>query len=145
MKKCVVLALTLGVSIGASTAFAAGEPGAADIGKRVYEAKCATCHGLTGKGDGPYAANLTKKPADLTTLAKNNKGVLPVMDLEAVIDGRMLTALHGPRDMPVWGQEFSAETGKDWAVNMGVPYNPEAFIRGRILALIDYIARLQAK
>ena len=25
-----------------------------DVGKREYNAKCASCHGLTGKGDGYY-------------------------------------------------------------------------------------------
>lgn len=30
---------------------------------------CASCHGAGGKGDGPAAAGLDKKPADLTQLA----------------------------------------------------------------------------
>jgi mono/diheme cytochrome c family protein len=30
---------------------------------------CASCHGAGGKGDGPAAADLEKKPADLTQLA----------------------------------------------------------------------------
>jgi mono/diheme cytochrome c family protein len=30
---------------------------------------CASCHGAGGKGDGPAAAGLGKKPADLTQLA----------------------------------------------------------------------------
>lgn len=143
MKKSCVLALTLALSMGGAIAYAAENP---DPGKREFNAKCASCHGLSGKGDGPLAANLVKKPTDLTVIAKKNKGVLPVMDLEAVIDGRMATTLHGPRDMPVWGETFSAETGKDWAVPMGgAPFNPEAFVHARIMSLIDYIARLQVK
>ncbi len=35
-------------------------------GQKVYLDNCATCHGTDGKGDGPTAANLTPKPADLT-------------------------------------------------------------------------------
>ena len=32
--------------------------------KKTYEDKCAKCHGLTGKGDGPKAKTLKKKPRD---------------------------------------------------------------------------------
>ncbi len=35
-------------------------------GRQTYQENCATCHGLDGKGDGPAAANLLPKPADLT-------------------------------------------------------------------------------
>ena len=31
-----------------------------DIGKREYDANCAICHGLVGKGDGPYKMYLNK-------------------------------------------------------------------------------------
>lgn len=30
----------------------------------VYSTRCATCHGATGRGDGPGAANLNPKPRD---------------------------------------------------------------------------------
>jgi putative copper export protein/mono/diheme cytochrome c family protein len=35
-------------------------------GQQLYAENCATCHGVTGKGDGPSASNLIPKPADLT-------------------------------------------------------------------------------
>lgn len=35
-------------------------------GKKIYESSCWSCHGKTGKGDGPASANLKKKPADHT-------------------------------------------------------------------------------
>lgn len=35
-------------------------------GQQIYAQNCDTCHGTAGKGDGPSAANLTPKPADLT-------------------------------------------------------------------------------
>ncbi|MFN3286239.1 MAG: c-type cytochrome [bacterium] len=34
-------------------------------GRRLYEAYCAACHGRQGAGDGPAAAALARKPADL--------------------------------------------------------------------------------
>ncbi len=42
-------------------------------GKTLYNAKCASCHGETGQGDGPQALSLTTKPAswsDQSLLAK---------------------------------------------------------------------------
>ena len=34
-------------------------------GKLIFEANCAPCHGLSGRGDGPAAADLDPKPANL--------------------------------------------------------------------------------
>jgi len=36
-------------------------------GKVSYEQQCATCHGATGRGDGPLAASLRPRPADFRT------------------------------------------------------------------------------
>ncbi len=36
------------------------------LGQQVYLQNCVTCHGESGKGDGPAATNLNPKPADLT-------------------------------------------------------------------------------
>jgi copper transport protein len=33
-------------------------------GREIYEQQCASCHGLTGRGDGPLAASLRPRPAD---------------------------------------------------------------------------------
>ncbi len=35
-------------------------------GQALYDAHCATCHGKTGKGDGPLGLTLIPRPADLT-------------------------------------------------------------------------------
>lgn len=57
-----------------------------------------------------------------------------------VIDGREMVQGHGTRDMPVWGSAYRVLSGE---VMFEVPYNPELFVRSRILALIEYISRLQ--
>lgn len=36
-------------------------------GKAVYAANCLACHGKTGKGDGPQATGLERKPGDLSS------------------------------------------------------------------------------
>ena len=49
--------------------YAPAEPYAAasiEHGARLYAGNCALCHGAGGKGDGPAAAALTVRPADLT-------------------------------------------------------------------------------
>lgn len=113
-----------------------------DPGKREYDANCASCHGVLGKGDGPNKPYLTKVPTDLTTLAKANGGVMPVARLYESIDGSKAVPGHGSRDMPVWGQAYRIRAAEHY---IDVNYDPEAFVRGRILALIDYIYRLQVK
>ena len=111
------------------------QPISVDVGKIDYERKCATCHGLTGKGDGPTASYLTRKTSDLTVLAKNNSGILPVAAMYEIITGEKQVPGHGTREMPVWGEFF-----------VELPYvYPETYMRGRILALIEYINRLQVK
>lgn len=35
------------------------------LGQKLFVANCVTCHGASGKGDGPGGAALEKKPADL--------------------------------------------------------------------------------
>ena len=112
-----------------------------DFGKHEYESKCAVCHGLKGKGDGPYAVP-GMSVADLTTLSKRNKGVFPVQHVYDVIDGTEILRAHGTRDMPIWGTVYRAQIEERLDIP---PYAPEAYVHARILALIDYISRLQAK
>jgi hypothetical protein len=59
-----------------------------------------------------------------------------------VIDGRKEVQAHGPRDMPIWGADYSVKAAEHY---VDVPYDPESYVRARILALIEYINRLQAK
>src|ERR1700687_4265849 len=72
-------------------------------GKSEYQAACANCHGIDGKGKGPLSTQLTLMPADLTVLAKNNHGVFPLAAVYEVVDGRAenkIVMAHGIRDMP---------------------------------------------
>jgi mono/diheme cytochrome c family protein len=111
-----------------------------DVGKREYALHCAVCHGLAGKGDGPYNQTRTR-PTDLTVLTKANRGVFPSQRVWEVIDGRQEIEAHGTRDMPIWGSYYGAIDSADRSSS----YNPEPYVRTRIKALIDYIYRLQAK
>lgn len=119
--------------------------GTLDVGKREYQSKCMVCHGPVGKGDGSYGELLKKPATDLTILKKNNGGVFPVERLSAVIDGREHIKEHGEREMPIWGRQYGMETAAAAEHYVDVPYYQEMFVRARILALIDYLNRLQAK
>ncbi|HET9977735.1 MAG TPA: cytochrome c [Burkholderiaceae bacterium] len=111
-----------------------------DLGKREFENNCAACHGSGGKGNGPFGELLKRSPSDLTTMAQRNSGVFPVARAYEVIEGG--GTAHGSRDMPIWGQDYSIKAAEYF---MDVPYDREAYVRGRILALIEYLNRLQAK
>jgi mono/diheme cytochrome c family protein len=43
------------------------------MGQKLYVNNCVICHGLSGKGDGPGAASLEKKPADLVARIKTGE------------------------------------------------------------------------
>ena len=59
----------------------------ASEGRAAYDANCAMCHGASGKGDGELAGDLSVKPADLTTLTRDNGGKFPVNRVLSYIDG----------------------------------------------------------
>jgi hypothetical protein len=59
-----------------------------------------------------------------------------------VIDGRELIKIHGSRDMPIWGTRYSINAAEHY---VDVPYDQEAYVRSRILILIDYLYRVQQK
>jgi mono/diheme cytochrome c family protein len=114
-----------------------------NLGQKEFLRSCASCHGESGKGDGPVAKSLVKPPSDLTKLSKNNNGVFPISRVYEVIDGRVQKLVHGTRDMPVWGDTYMQGmtsrnsrdfTSKEWA---------EAIVRARILMLVEYISTLQ--
>ena len=141
------LSATIGIAVWFSCLLA-GCAGlsAGDAGKQEFESKCATCHGVSGKGDGPQSQILPKKPADLTVLAKENGGVFPAVRVHEIIDGRLEVIAHGPRTMPVWGEEFHhKETSDPQDVSAETFTYRETRVNARIQALVDYLAGLQEK
>ena len=142
----VSLATALTLSLLVSKALA--EPGI-DVGKTEYDSNCASCHGLTGKGDGPLSKKYLTKPTDLSTLAKRNGGVFPAQRVYEIIDGRQEVEAHGPRVMPIWGQDYRAEAPDIFYPNWGGgPYIHDlrgGIAHAKIISLVDYLYRLQEK
>lgn len=75
-------------------------------GQETFQAYCASCHGVDGKGGGPVAAALKSRPTDLTQLKKNGGGKFPLSTVEHAIQGDQFITAHGTREMPVWGEAF---------------------------------------
>jgi mono/diheme cytochrome c family protein len=112
------------------------DSGNAARGRAAYSLYCLSCHGKTGKGDGPVAATLKVPPTDLTRLASAHGGKFPADRVYARIDGREPVIAHGPSDMPVWGMSFQ---------DPGKVANQEPMVQNRIHDLVAYLATLQDK
>lgn len=77
-------------------------PDSGSSGRTVFSNSCASCHGLTGRGDGPLAAELEVKPANLTKIAARCDGLWPMVEVMSIIDGYHRRTL--PREkMPIFG------------------------------------------
>lgn len=103
-------------------------------GEQLYVRYCASCHGMDGKGHGPVAASLRRPPPDLTQFAK--EGRFDEGNLATIIDGRTVLAVHGPREMPVWGAVFEEQLEMDDA---------ESHRTARLQTglLVDYLRSIQ--
>lgn len=103
-------------------------------GRDLFITHCASCHGTTGRGDGPVSASLRAKPADLTQFAIKNGGVFPTARVQRIIDGRDVVA-HGTREMPVWGSAFKrSKEGLD-----------DPAVKSRIDAIVRFLESLQER
>ena len=99
----------------------AGPPEApsAERGGKLYTELCARCHGASGAGDGPDAADLTVRPASFTDLA--------FMRAETPRDFFNVITLGRRRSgMPEWGDVLSVQERWDlvrfvWTLHGGPP------------------------
>jgi mono/diheme cytochrome c family protein len=107
-------------------------------GEKQYLASCAVCHGETGRGDGPAAADLAAPLPDLSLLARLNGGEFPYWKVFITIDGRYLIPGHDQREMPVWARDYLAID----APKLG-PRGGEAAVGERLHALAAYVESLQ--
>jgi mono/diheme cytochrome c family protein len=102
--------------------------GAGDIaqGRALYLEHCASCHGLNADGQGPVAPALSTPPTNLRLLSERYGNPLPSDQIVRFIDGRADVKAHGPRVMPVWGEEAwktpeakgSKGQVKDWVAKL---------------------------
>ncbi|MGN6747928.1 MAG: c-type cytochrome [Xanthobacteraceae bacterium] len=142
----------------------------ADKGLTQYMDNCAGCHGADGKGAGPLSVSLKIKPADLTLLAKRNHGSFDAAAVYQMIDGRNTRPTHRGSEMPIWGcrhetlavpvptapskhhrkipkRVVSALQRRENELDslLDLPCGSEQAVRERILSIVDYLSKLQAK
>jgi mono/diheme cytochrome c family protein len=103
-------------------------------GGALFKTYCASCHGTSGRGDGPVAEHLKIPPANLTQIAKRNGGTFPADQVFEIIDGRQVVKAHGDSQMPVWGDAFSRTADAD-----------EDSVKRRIEALVAYLEKIQER
>ena len=104
-------------------------------GGELYRTYCAACHGTAARGDGPLASSMTRKPPDLTEIAKRNGGVFPAELVFRTVDGKNPVRGHGGPDMPVWGDAFArSRDGGD----------PER-VKNIIQSLVDFLESIQSR
>lgn len=76
-----------GMSGLAAVALLAACVGPVEVGRAAYQADCAGCHGVDGRGGGPSAGGLPVPPSDLTLIAARNGGVFDRNAVMSTIDG----------------------------------------------------------
>jgi mono/diheme cytochrome c family protein len=141
MRRAMIAVVLSGITAVLSTGALQAQP-TTDLGKSEYYKKCAVCHGLSGKGEGSFGEVLKVNMPDLTLIAKRNAGVFPVDRVKMAIDGRATPRAHGTSEMPIWGTRYSVEAAPRYD---DFRYDSEVFVQVRVLALVDYLNRLQVR
>ena len=141
MRRAIIATVLSGLAAVLSLGAVLAQP-TTDFGKSEYYAKCAVCHGLSGKGEGSFGEVLKVNMPDLTLIAKRNGGVFPVDRVKMAIDGRATPRAHGTSEMPIWGTRYSVEAAPRYD---DFRFDSEVFVQVRVLALVDYLYRLQAR
>ena len=103
-------------------------------GVEMFNTYCASCHGVSGRGDGPAAAGLKKVPADLTQLAARHNGKFPELEVYNAIVGEQFNTVHGSVEMPVWSDILKS-----------LDNNSNLMVSLRLSNLTDYVKSLQRK
>lgn len=102
-------------------------------GRGLFLRLCASCHGTSGRGDGPVAPALGERPTDLTTLSRRNGGEFSAIDVFSAVDVTTMPRAHGVSEMPVWG-EVLRQTPDDDATDNA---------RNALLLITDYLRTIQ--
>jgi mono/diheme cytochrome c family protein len=127
--------ILLPIVLASTASVAAAADDVSRSGKQLYERYCASCHGMTGQGDGPVSESLRVEVPDLTRNAQRHGNYFDRALVERIIDGRHVIGAHGSRTMPVWGEDLSK-------AQLGDP-DAERAARIAITRLADYVWQLQ--
>lgn len=126
-----VLATLFGLFVVTSAVASASD---VSQGRSLYLRYCASCHGVKGDGRGPVAPALKTPPSDLRLLSHRYGSPLPEDQIASFIDGRADVVAHGPREMPVWGEQV-------WQYPEGTRH--ETQVTPKIANLVAYLQSIQ--
>ena len=111
---CDLLVFTVILAVALLSTPIAVQAGEVDQGKKLYGQFCASCHGQSGKGDGPAAAALNPKPRDHTS--KEYMSKMSDEDIFKVVKNGGASIGKSPL-MPPWGASL-----KDDQINDVIAY-----------------------
>lgn len=134
-QSAVAAAIAVGMTVAAGRESPAQTIDEAPVvaGAQLFRTHCASCHGVTARGDGPIALlHLNRRLFDLTLLSALNDDEFPTARIHRIIDGRDQVA-HGVPEMPVWGDVFTRAEGR----------SDEGSVEARIAALVAYLESIQ--
>jgi mono/diheme cytochrome c family protein len=85
-------------------------------GAKIFQYRCAMCHGTDGRGHGPDSVVLRHPVADLTLISQRSGGKFPYQCVKEIIEGtKNGMRSQGDREMPVWGPIFhEVDADQDW-------------------------------
>lgn len=110
---------------------------AQSAGEALFVENCVACHGTAGRGDGPLAAGLATKPANLTEIAARRNGVWPMLEIMSVIDGYSRNTL--PReDMPVFENLLDNEM-----IEFDTGNGANTLVPAKLIAIVEFLLSLQ--
>ncbi len=126
--------LVFGLSLGVSVLGIAEEAPDTAAGEADYLNYCASCHGVTGEGNGPVAGSLKNRPPDLTFLhQQETDGAFPYRKVLNIIQGNpdydKNFRSHGPADMPVWGKIIYEDSNERTGITTARLKNLVAYIK----------------
>ena len=102
-------------------------------GKQMYEAYCATCHGVNGKGTAAAVTALTPPPTDLTLLSSHNAGQFPAYRIRDLLLDQDPDHDRAGDSMPVWAPAFKS-----------LQRDHPDLVRLRVQNLVAYLETMQA-
>lgn len=126
-----IIAFALVAAAGLSVQEPSRPGSAATSGAALYGAFCASCHGETGRGDGPVADLAPVRPSDITVLSRSNGGVYPRREVMEVLEGTRAQRTHAG-GMPNWREVIARNENND-----------ERRIKARLDALVEHVETLQ--
>lgn len=126
------------ISVVLPAVLVACAPQPENVGRMLYQEYCTSCHGTSGRGDGPLAADLDRPVPDLTLIEQRNGGNFPTTRIMSVIDG-YTRVRDGNITMPEFGIELQAGPLILYDSGDGKPSPTPS----KLLALAEYIESIQ--